>query len=51
MIKYWYSNNDLDILGRKINSAVETVLHSSNIFIMDISYGGQDGFFENLEII
>ena len=33
-----------DIPGRKINTTIETILHSSNIFIVDIDNGGQGWF-------
>ena len=36
----------LGIPGRKINTAAETILHPSNIFIMDIVNGGQGGFLD-----
>ena len=44
-----FSARDLGISHRKINPATKAILHSSNIFVVDISYGGQGRglYFEN----
>ena len=38
--KSYNKTSDLGIPGRKINTAVETILHTSNLFIVDIVNGG-----------